>query len=90
MTSTPQDVPNPDATEPLRPRALRRRSHDRALGGVCGGFADFTGIDLTLLRVLTVVLTLLTAGVPVVYVTAWLLVPEVGADRSALESWFRR
>ena len=55
-------------------KRLTRRSHDKVLGGVCGGVADYLGIDATLVRVLTVVGAVLGLGSLVVaYVVAWAL-----------------
>ena len=36
-------------------------SDQRVLGGVCGGFAEYIGIDPTIIRVIYAVLTLCTA-----------------------------
>jgi phage shock protein C len=58
------------------PKQLRRSRTDRYLGGVCGGVADYLNMDATLVRILTVVLTLFT-GVPViVYLVALFVMPE--------------
>jgi phage shock protein PspC (stress-responsive transcriptional regulator) len=58
------------------PRLLRRSRTDRYIGGVCGGVAAYLNMDATLVRILTVVLTLFT-GVPVVlYLVALFLMPE--------------
>lgn len=63
--------PNPSA-----PKALRRSRNDKFLGGVCAGVAEYLNMDATLVRILTVVITLFT-GVPVVaYLVAWLVMPE--------------
>ena len=35
-------------------------SDNRLLGGVCGGFAEFIGIDPTIVRVIYAVLTIFT------------------------------
>lgn len=68
--STPQPVPH------AQPRRLVRRSDDRMIAGVCSGLAHYTGIDVTLVRILTVVLTVLGFGTVIVaYLIAWLLVP---------------
>lgn len=42
--------------------------------GVCAGIADYTGFDVTVVRVGTVILTLMTSGwvIPAYFVTAWL------------------
>ncbi|MGI3783633.1 MAG: PspC domain-containing protein [Janthinobacterium lividum] len=58
------------------PRQLRRSRTDRYVGGVCGGVADYLNMDPTLVRILTVLITLFT-GVPVVlYLVALFLMPE--------------
>ena len=58
------------------PRQLRRSRTDRYVGGVCGGVADYLNMDATLVRILTVLITLFT-GVPVVlYLVALFLMPE--------------
>ena len=63
----------PDPRNPLR-RSRRRR----VLGGVCGGLADWLGWDVTLVRVLYVVISIFSAAFPgiLVYVVLWILMPE--------------
>ncbi len=47
------------------------------LAGVCGGLARYLNLDPALVRIVTVLLTLLVGGVPViVYLVAMLVVPE--------------
>lgn len=90
-TNEPQDSPTTITTPTPAPvRRLARRKNDRILGGVCGGIADYFGIDVALVRVLAVVVTLFTVVAPAFYVAAWLLIPEAGADRSPLERQFGR
>jgi phage shock protein PspC (stress-responsive transcriptional regulator) len=51
------------------------RHDSRVLAGVCGGMAQTTGIDATILRIGFVLLGLF-AGFPVlIYALAWLVVP---------------
>lgn len=53
------------------------RGDDRWLGGVCSGVADYLGLDVTLVRLLTVIGTVLGLGTLVlVYLVAWVLVPK--------------
>jgi phage shock protein PspC (stress-responsive transcriptional regulator) len=67
-----------------------RRSSRRLVAGVCGGLADYSGLDVNLLRVLAVVLTVLGGvGVPL-YLAIWLLVPADGHDRSIAERYLQR
>lgn len=53
------------------------RSHDKMLGGVCAGVADYFGIDPTIVRLLAVV-----AGVvffplaEIGYIVAWAVMPQ--------------
>lgn len=58
-------------------RPLRRSLDDRQIAGVCGGLAEFFGVDATLLRVVYVLATIFTAFAGVmVYFLLWILVPE--------------
>ena len=65
---------------PSAPRKLYRSRSKRMIGGVCGGLADYLNMDPTLVRILTVVISLFT-GIPVVlYIVALFVVPEEPAD----------
>jgi phage shock protein C len=56
---------------------LRRNPDDRLVAGVCGGIARTFGMDAALVRILLVAATLLGFGAgAVLYVIAWLVVPE--------------
>jgi phage shock protein PspC (stress-responsive transcriptional regulator) len=63
-------------------RRLSRSRDDRMLAGVCGGLARASGIDPLVVRVAAVVLTMAGGTGALLYVVAWLLVPEDGSDRS--------
>jgi phage shock protein C len=60
-----------------RPGLQRSREH-RILGGVCGGIAEWLGWNATLVRVLFVAVSLLSAAFPgiIVYLVMWVLMPE--------------
>jgi phage shock protein PspC (stress-responsive transcriptional regulator) len=65
---------NPYSSQP--PKRLVRSTSNRVIGGVCGGVADYLNMDATLVRVLTVLISLFT-GVPVIlYIIALFIVPE--------------
>jgi len=51
---------------------------DAMVGGVCGGLGKYIGLDSNLIRVATIVGTLLTGVVPAVlgYLVAWAMIPE--------------
>ena len=63
----------PDPKNPLR-----RSRHNRMLAGVCGGLADWLGWDVTLVRVLYVVVSIFSVAFPgiIVYILLWILMPE--------------
>lgn len=57
---------------------LRRPRANRMVGGVIAGLADYFGIDVTLARVIYVVVSAVSAAFPglVVYALLWLVIPE--------------
>jgi phage shock protein PspC (stress-responsive transcriptional regulator) len=65
---------------PQAPKRLQRSKSNRVLGGVCAGVANYLNMDPTLVRVLTVVISLFT-GVPIIlYIIALFVVPEEGSQ----------
>ena len=57
---------------------LSRPMQDAKLGGVCAGFARYMGVDVTLVRILWIVLTiwpLPLLGV-IAYIVAWIVMPK--------------
>jgi phage shock protein C len=61
-------------------RTLARSRNDRVLVGVVGGIAARFGWNPTLLRVIYVLVSALSAAFPgiLVYLILWLLIPEEG------------
>jgi phage shock protein PspC (stress-responsive transcriptional regulator) len=58
-------------------RRLTRSRNQRVIGGVCGGLARYWNTDPTLLRILTIVLTLATGGAFLIgYLIAWIAIPD--------------
>lgn len=51
---------------------------DKKLCGVCGGIAEYFGIDSTLVRLVWIVLSLFSAGFPglIAYILACLIIPK--------------
>ena len=76
----PTDVPDGGAAEPDGPRRLYRSRSDRMLAGVCGGLADYFGIDAVIVRVIAVALVFAGGAGALLYLAAWLLVPEDGHE----------
>lgn len=58
-------------------RPLRRSPDHRMLGGVIGGVAEYFDRDPTLLRVLYVLVSILSAAFPgiFVYLILWIVIP---------------
>ncbi|HET7583916.1 MAG TPA: PspC domain-containing protein [Gemmatimonadaceae bacterium] len=61
---------------------LRRSRDDRMIAGVVGGLAKFFDIDPTLMRIVYVAVSLLSAAFPgiLVYVVLWIIIPEETAE----------
>jgi phage shock protein C len=69
------------------PRALVRRRNGRMLAGVCAGVADYFGLDVTLVRVIWAVVTVLTGGAGfLAYLAAWVIIPGDGQESSLAEN----
>jgi phage shock protein PspC (stress-responsive transcriptional regulator) len=82
MTSTtPPAAPSLPPSAPVRPQ-LQRSSTDKMAGGVCGGLAEYSGIDPLLWRVGFVALTVAGGAGFLIYLLLWVLMPmgPVGPD----------
>ncbi|MFN8123386.1 MAG: PspC domain-containing protein [Thermoleophilia bacterium] len=75
----PQD---PGPQEPAAKRLTRPRD-ERVLAGVCSGIARYFNIDPVITRIAAVGLVFLGGAGVVLYLAAWLLVPEDGAAPGA-------
>ncbi len=57
-------------------KKLRRPSEDRMIAGVCAGMAEFFFLDISLVRIATLVL-ILFGGLSIwVYILLWIVVPK--------------
>jgi phage shock protein C len=58
------------------PRLSRPRD-DRKIAGVCAGFARYMGVDVTLVRVIALVLLLVPPSIGLIaYIVAWIVMPN--------------
>jgi len=59
-------------------RPLRRSRANRQIAGIMGGLAEYFRVDATLVRVLYVVGSIVSAAFPgiLVYILLWVLIPE--------------
>ncbi len=70
-------------------RLLRLRS-GRMAAGVCAGLAAYFRVDVNLVRLGFGVLTVFYGLGILVYLIAWAILPEEGAENSILESFVQR
>jgi phage shock protein PspC (stress-responsive transcriptional regulator) len=67
-------MPQPTYSAPKR---LTRSRDDVWLAGVCGGVAEYAGVDANLVRLLVAVGALFSFGTLfIAYVIAWVLMPK--------------
>jgi len=68
--------------DPVKPRPLERPLDDRMLAGVASGIARYLNADVTIVRIVFAVLTIVGgAGIPL-YIAGWLLIPDEGSEQS--------
>jgi phage shock protein C len=67
-------------------KVLVRSRDGRMLAGVCAGVAGYFGFDVTLVRVIWAVVSVLTGGAGVLaYLAAWAIIPDEGQKSSIAE-----
>jgi phage shock protein PspC (stress-responsive transcriptional regulator) len=68
-------------------KMLMRPRDARMLAGVCAGVADYFSLDVTLVRVIWAVVSLITGGAGVLaYLVAWIIIPDEGQKGSIAEN----
>ncbi len=78
-----------DMNENYGKKSLRRSKQQRMLTGVCGGIGEFVGVDANLVRLAFAVFTVLGGSGILLYVIAWLVMPESESSTSLLEQIIR-
>ena len=63
---------------PVKKPGLQRSRENRILAGVCGGIAEWLGWSPSVVRLLFVLVSVLSAAFPgiLVYLVLWVLMPE--------------
>jgi phage shock protein PspC (stress-responsive transcriptional regulator) len=74
----------------LPTKKLERKLDGCWVAGVCAGLADYSGLDVSLIRVIFAVLTLFGGVGAIAYVLAWALVPEQGEPVSIAEKFINK
>ena len=59
----------------MQKNRLYRSSENKMIAGVCGGLAEFFGLDPSLVRLVFVLLALLGGHGLLVYIILWIIVP---------------
>ena len=68
-------------------KRLLRIRQGRIVAGVCAGLGAYFGVDVNLVRLAFGVLTVFYALGILLYLIAWLILPEEGEDGSIVESF---
>ena len=90
MNDTITSSPETTTSHQPAPQSLRRDTSDKMLAGVASGLARYLDVDVTLVRIVFAVLSIVGGvGVPL-YLACWLLIPEDGAAESVASEYMRR
>lgn len=62
----------------MKNKKLYRSIDNAMIGGVMAGIADYFNMDVTLVRVLYVIITVFTAFIPttLIYLACWFIIPS--------------
>jgi phage shock protein PspC (stress-responsive transcriptional regulator) len=78
-------VATPAERRVYRGTRLMRSASDRQLAGVCGGLAEYVGLDSTIVRVAYVILSIYPGAILggiVAYLIGWMVIPQSHAPMS--------
>ena len=68
-------------------KQLVRSRTGRMVAGICAGAAEYFGLDVTLVRVIVVVVSVITGGAGVLaYLAAWVIIPGEGETTSIAQN----
>jgi len=64
-------------------KILVRSRKGRMVAGICAGIADYSGLDVTMVRLMVAVVSVITGGAGVLaYLAAWMIIPGEGENAS--------
>jgi phage shock protein PspC (stress-responsive transcriptional regulator) len=69
-------------------KRLYRLRDGRVVAGVCAGLAAYLGIDPTLVRLAFALLTIFGGAGVLLYLCAWIVIPEEGGDGASIAETF--
>jgi phage shock protein PspC (stress-responsive transcriptional regulator) len=71
-------------------KRLYRLRDGRVVAGVCAGLAAYLGIDPTLVRLAFALLTIFGGAGVLLYLCAWIVIPEEGDGASIAETFVNK
>ena len=69
-------------------KRLYRPRDGRVVAGVCAGLAAYFGVDPTLVRLAFALVTVFGGLGVLIYLCAWIVIPEEGGDGSSIAETF--
>ncbi len=64
-------------------KILARPRKGRMVAGICAAIAEYSGVDVTLVRVIVAVVAIITGGTAALaYLAAWIIIPGEGEKTS--------
>jgi phage shock protein C len=74
-TATERAVQRP--VEGEQPRPLMRSRYDKKIAGVCAGVAKYLSVDVTVVRLVFLILTFIPPSIGLIaYIIAWIVMPK--------------
>jgi phage shock protein C len=74
----------------IKDKRLYRSRENRMVAGVCAGLGDYFGIDATIVRLIFVAFTVFAGMGVLLYLVAWLIIPEQGESASIAEGFINK
>jgi phage shock protein C len=71
-------------------KRLYRSRKGQMIAGVCAGLAEHFGVDVNLVRLAFAVFTIFFGVGVLIYLAAWIILPEEGEDHSIAETWVNK
>ena len=71
-------------------KRLYRAHEGRVIAGVCAGLASYFGVDPTLVRLAFALVTVFGGFGVLLYLCAWIVIPEEGGDGSIAETFVNK
>jgi phage shock protein C len=74
----------------MRGKQLYRSREGRMVAGVCAGLGDYFGVDPTIVRLVFAAFTVFAGMGILLYLVAWVLIPEQGETSSIAENFIAK